>query len=127
LLVDDDDSLRTALARAFRSEFDVVEASSGLEALRVIATATETGAPIDVILLDVEMPGLNGREVYESISSTAPHLLRRVRVMSGGPRAPELAAWCASLGAQFVPKTMPSQLLRKAMRDAVHREHDSAP
>jgi two-component system response regulator MprA len=59
LLVDDDRSLRDAVSRALRLEgHDVTVACDGREALRVLANS-----PVDLVLLDVSMPGMSGLEV----------------------------------------------------------------
>ncbi len=59
LLVEDDERIRQALGLALADEgFDVVEAESGEEALRRLAT---TG--VDVVLLDLMLPGIDGLEV----------------------------------------------------------------
>ena len=60
LLVDDEDGLRASLAEqlAIRDEFQTLEATSGAEALD---QAKETH--FDLVLLDVGLPDLDGREV----------------------------------------------------------------
>lgn len=60
LLVDDEDSLRASLAEqlAMHDEFETAEAGSGAEA---IDQAKE--AHFDLVLLDVGLPDLDGREV----------------------------------------------------------------
>lgn len=59
LLVDDDDAIRTGLASALlRARFTVIEARDGREALRKV----EAAAP-DIIVLDIMMPEMDGREV----------------------------------------------------------------
>lgn len=59
LIVDDEDAIRNPLAAALkRARFEVCEASDGEQALRVI----ENQKP-DVIVLDILMPGMDGREV----------------------------------------------------------------
>jgi DNA-binding response OmpR family regulator len=60
LVIDDDDDLRSAVAEqiALEPDFEVVEAAAGLQGLAAAAAS----AP-DLILLDVDLPDLNGREV----------------------------------------------------------------
>jgi DNA-binding response OmpR family regulator len=59
LVVDDDDDLRSALAEqiALEGEFQVIEAATGLSGVE----AAKASAP-DLILLDVDLPDINGRE-----------------------------------------------------------------
>jgi CheY-like chemotaxis protein len=63
LIVDDDESLARLLRTILRTAgLDVTIASSGEEALRL--TAEES---FDVILLDLRMPGMDGRSVYREL------------------------------------------------------------
>jgi DNA-binding NtrC family response regulator len=63
LLVDDEDGLRQALAANLELEgFEVSEAASGEEALRILADRT-----FDVVLTDIRMPGMSGVELFERI------------------------------------------------------------
>lgn len=69
LLVDDHPIVRDGLAAVLltQPDFDVVgEASDGEEALAKIAELTP-----DVVLLDLEMPKLDGVEVLESLAQTS--------------------------------------------------------
>ncbi len=59
LLVDDEDAIRGGLAAALsRARFHVLEARNGQEALKLV----EAHSP-DVIVLDIMMPEMDGREV----------------------------------------------------------------
>jgi DNA-binding response OmpR family regulator len=60
LVIDDDEDLRSAVAEqiALEPDFQVIEAATGLEGVE----RAKTGAP-DLILLDVDLPDINGREV----------------------------------------------------------------
>ena len=63
LLVDDEDAIRAGLAAALdRARFHVLEARDGREALRLV----EAGQP-DVIVLDILMPEMDGREVCRQL------------------------------------------------------------
>jgi DNA-binding response OmpR family regulator len=64
LIVDDDNELRSALAEQFMlaEGFDVIEADGGKAGL---ALALEGKA--DLILLDIDMPDMNGREVCREL------------------------------------------------------------
>lgn len=60
LIVDDDDALREALAEQFavHGEFDLSLAANAAEALALLS-----GARVDMVLLDVNLPDMDGREV----------------------------------------------------------------
>jgi DNA-binding response OmpR family regulator len=60
LVVDDEDSIRGFVERALTSGgYDVLSASSGPEALRLV----ETQPPFDLFILDVVMPEISGDEL----------------------------------------------------------------
>lgn len=65
LVVDDDAVNRTLLQRMFANEFSVVCAANGLEALEVLEQET-----VDIVLLDLMMPGMDGFEVLSRIRQT---------------------------------------------------------
>ncbi len=62
LLVDDDAIFRSEFIAIF-SDYAIAEAASGEEAIRVLQQPNE----IDVIVLDVQMPGMDGIETMEKI------------------------------------------------------------
>jgi two-component system cell cycle sensor histidine kinase/response regulator CckA len=70
LLVDDEAELRQVVARALEEEgFRVLQAENGLEAWRVFE---EYGRNIQLVITDIVMPGLGGRELADRIGGT-PH------------------------------------------------------
>ena len=82
LLVEDDVSVRTILKKGLSQQgyrvFDVV---NGVEALD---WARANGGPVDVLVTDLLMPQMNGRELADRLSSLRPDL--RVLFMSGYPQ-----------------------------------------
>ncbi len=68
LLVDDEkDFLETLVKRLRKRKLDAVGASGGLEAVRMV-----TAEPVDVVVLDVKMPDMNGIETLKQIKSIQP-------------------------------------------------------
>jgi predicted signal transduction protein with EAL and GGDEF domain/FixJ family two-component response regulator len=79
LVVDDDANARLVMRAALRKAgYDVVLADGGQDALRRYAEAGET--PIDMVMLDVEMPGLDGHAVCTALRAQAGPLLPIVMV-----------------------------------------------
>jgi len=77
LIVDDDDYVRRATARALRSRgYTVLEAGNGRTALVTLPTAN-----IDLLLTDIVMPGMNGRVLAEAAQARFPEL--KVLMMTG--------------------------------------------
>ncbi|HEY5949696.1 MAG TPA: response regulator, partial [Kofleriaceae bacterium] len=71
LLVEDDDVIRHALSSLLESHgYDVVAADSGTAAL----AAWDTAGPIDLVVTDLIMPGMNGRELAAMLSARRPEL-----------------------------------------------------
>jgi two-component system, cell cycle sensor histidine kinase and response regulator CckA len=72
LLVEDESALREMTAELLRGEgYTVLEAADGLTA---IAESSHYEKPIDILLTDVVLPGLNGREVASRISAVRPQV-----------------------------------------------------
>jgi two-component system KDP operon response regulator KdpE len=70
LVVDDEPAIRRALRPPLMElGFQVVEASRGEEALQALRNA-----PHDVVLLDINMPGIGGIETLRRIRAFAPRL-----------------------------------------------------
>ena len=72
LVVEDEDVLRQAVAIMLRKKgLSVFEASSGAAALEMIRAQKD---PIDLMLLDVSLPGASSREVYDEALRLRPGL-----------------------------------------------------
>jgi two-component system cell cycle sensor histidine kinase/response regulator CckA len=70
LLVEDEDTLRVAIAKALRRRgFSVLSAADGHAGIEVFQAHTKD---IDVVLLDLTLPGISGLEVLEQIRLTNP-------------------------------------------------------
>lgn len=59
LIVDDAELARNRIKRFLGAEYEIHEAANGSECLRLLKTITP-----DILFLDIEMPGLNGFEVF---------------------------------------------------------------
>lgn len=72
LVVEDEELLRSAIGKALRRKnFSVLEAASGSEALRLLIASA---ASVDVVLLDVTLPGMPSRDTYENIRKIQPDI-----------------------------------------------------
>ena len=67
LVVDDDDIIRDTLCELFALDHQCQQASTAEEALRKLESE-----PFDVVLTDISMPGLNGRELLQKIVDSYP-------------------------------------------------------
>jgi CheY-like chemotaxis protein len=72
LVVDDEQGLRDLVCRTLRAEgYRTLEASHGGEALEMVETGPET---IDLVVTDVVMPGMDGRELGRRLARSRPTL-----------------------------------------------------
>ena len=79
LLVEDDENVRLMAAQMLKVlGYTVFSAGSPQDAL---AICRETDQPIDCVVTDVIMPGMNGRELFEEISALRPGI--KALYMSG--------------------------------------------
>ena len=110
LLVEDDARVRDVAARALRGAgYRVLEASSGEAALEAAAGAVP---PVGLVVTDVVMPGLSGREVAESLQRRIPRL--RVLYVSGYTQNTIVHHGVLDSGIEFLSKPFtPSALLAR--------------
>lgn len=80
LIIDDEPLLLRALTRALADEHDVVTAHGGNEGLELLAR--DRG--FDLVVCDLQMPTVDGIAVHDALASTAPELLAKLVMMSGG-------------------------------------------
>ena len=114
LVVDDEQNVHTLIARIFAgSGFEVIPAGDGAEAL---ARLDEPGAPFDLMLLDMTMPVLGGREVLQRLRErgTRPPTI----AMSGNFERQDLA-WLRELGVATLPKPFHRDELVRQVRAAL--------
>jgi PAS domain S-box-containing protein len=84
LLVEDDPALREMAATLLRRlGYAVLVAASGNEALSL--TQQRDVSPPDLMLTDMAMPNMNGKELSQRVRSLHPHI--RILLMSGHPRS----------------------------------------
>ena len=79
LLVEDEKAVRVLVRRVLdRMGYTVLEAEHGPQALEIMAARTE---PVDLLLTDVIMPGMSGRELADQLQRSHPGI--KVLFMSG--------------------------------------------
>ncbi len=113
LFVDDEVSVLKTAARLLRSEgYDVKTASDGAEALELLARTPN----VDLVVTDLAMPGMDGRELGERIHALYPG--QRVLYMSGYFNDPGLSRPGSSASAGFLAKPFSREQLLTAVKSA---------
>ena len=122
LVVDDEPGIRSGIQRILKSYsvgfpfmdedffFDIIEAATGEEAIEII-----TQQPIDIILLDNKLPGIEGVEVLEYLNKNKYDISV---TMITSYASLELAVKSTKNGAyNFVPKPFTPQELKSAIEN----------
>jgi CheY-like chemotaxis protein len=115
LLVEDDEPLRT-LAREILSiqGYTVLDATSPSEALRLAEAYPD---PIDILLTDVVMPQMNGRQVADHLLAARPGL--KVLFMSGYTDGAIVQHGVLEPGTHFLQKPFTPDGLGRKLREVL--------
>ncbi|MCK4411943.1 MAG: response regulator [Candidatus Eisenbacteria sp.] len=113
LIVDDDSSVARVLARAFeRAGYVVATAPDGEWALTLLADQQ-----IDIMICDIQMPRMDGRELCRHLTRQGPYLPACTLIVTSRSEHDE-RAWVEEFpGVCLVEKPVgPKQLLRRVRR-----------
>jgi DNA-binding NarL/FixJ family response regulator len=112
LIADDHPMMRDALKTALEDEQDltvVAEASNGFEAISLVAAHHP-----DIVLMDLLMPGMDGLEAIERLTSADPNIKILVVTSLEDEEKITSAIQAGALG--YFPKTAPRSFLLEAIR-----------
>jgi two-component system cell cycle sensor histidine kinase/response regulator CckA len=115
LLVEDEDVVR-GLARKIleHAGYNVIEAMRGEEAIRLCAEGAQS---IDLLLTDVVMPGISGKEVADRLSELLPGL--KVLFMSGYTDEAIVHHGVLDSNVEFIEKPFTPAALAKRVRNVL--------
>jgi CheY-like chemotaxis protein len=119
LVVDDSRTLRKILIRELNSLgfHNILEAADGLEAIEVVKSK-----PVDLMLLDMEMPELDGLGVLERIKADETYKALPIIVISGADQF-EKTIKCIEIGAEdYLPKPFDPILLRARIFSSLEKK-----
>jgi PAS domain S-box-containing protein len=117
LLVEDDAAVRGLSRRVLAAHgYRVLEATDGPDALRVGA---EHAGVIDLLVTDVIMPGLSGREVADRLTRQRPGL--RVLFVSGYTDDTLAPHRVLGVDGAFLPKPFTPDMLARKVRELLDR------
>jgi signal transduction histidine kinase/ActR/RegA family two-component response regulator len=115
LLVEDEDSIREPAAEILESRgYLVLAARDGAEAL---AVSQAHAGPIDLMITDVVMPGMNGKQLAEELRASRPGM--RVLFISGYPEDAIAHHGVLEEDKAFLQKPCPAAVLLRTVREVL--------
>lgn len=117
LLIEDDTAVRSVVIAILEdSGYTILEAGDGSEALRICG---ENKNSIDLVLSDVIMPGMNGRELVDRIKTSFPDI--EVLFMSGYTDNAIQHHGVLEPGIDFIEKPFTAVSLTRKIREVLDR------
>lgn len=122
LIVEDEDAVRRLLTRMLRGAgYGVVAAASAEEALAIVE---QDDRRIDLMLTDVVMPGMNGRELAIRVAAERPECA--ILFTSGFTDDSVLREGVFQHGASFIAKPYTREAITQKVRDALDGPRETA-
>ena len=111
MVIDDDALVRVSLGHILSLDHEVTLCDSGASALKVF----EEGGRFDAILCDVNMPGMDGPELYEAMKAVVPEQLDRTIFLTGGAYTARAQEFLARVPNQQMEKPFEFEALRAVL------------
>lgn len=111
LVVDDERALRTLYVRLLSPHYETVDCESALDALDALLTSH-----VDMILTDLDMPGMSGLTLIERARQMRPDL--PIVMMTGSPAGDARRARAAAMGVPVLSKPFGSSELLRQLQGA---------
>jgi PAS domain S-box-containing protein len=114
LLAEDDDTVRSVIARSLRDYgYTILEAGDGAEALELVTA--EGARPPSLVIADVIMPGLKGRDLSAELRKRWPDL--PLLFISGYTNLDAANRGVTEEGREFLQKPIEPDVLARKVRD----------
>jgi PAS domain S-box-containing protein len=116
LLVEDEESVRALVRQVLkRKGYNVLEAEHVSQALQI---CREHGGTIDLVVTDVVMPEMSGRDLATQLTALRPQM--KVLYMSGYTDDATLRRGILPRGTSFLQKPFTPEVLVRAIHDVIH-------
>ncbi|TFH34498.1 MAG: PAS domain S-box protein, partial [Anaerolineales bacterium] len=113
LVVEDDLSTRMAICEILNMMgYSVIDVADGIEALDIL---TKNDLQIDLILSDLVMPNMGGRDLYDAVTETHPEI--KVILMTGYPLGGHTRELLDRSRVTWLQKPLSSEALAKAVKE----------
>ena len=110
-MVDDEPVILSILARALGPSHDCVTTTKASDAL----SRVRGGEHFDLILCDLMMPVMDGRELYTELGRVSPEQAKKVVFLTGGAFTPSLQAFLATVPNESISKPFDVAQLKRAV------------
>jgi len=118
LLVEDEDSVRELVRETLKARgYSVLEAGDGIAGLSVAETQPGT---IDILITDVVMPGMSGRELAKRVTALRPQI--KVLYLSGYTEDAIIHEGALEAGTSFLQKPFTLHALARKVREVLRGE-----
>jgi PAS domain S-box-containing protein len=111
LMVDDEPVILSILSRALGPSHDCVTTTKASDALQRV----RAGEHFDLILCDLMMPVMDGRELYTELGRFAPEQAKKVVFLTGGAFTPALQAFLATVPNESISKPFDVAQLKRTV------------
>jgi len=122
LVVDDEAGIIEVLTEIFVAEGYTVDAAlGGMDGMKRLFAE-----PHDVVILDLNMPDLDGRSFYEKVHATKREMAKRIVFVTGDTVSPDLRSFLISTGNQWVAKPFSIKTITEVVGSVLRREDENA-
>lgn len=115
LLVDDDEHILSAYARALGRSCDVLMAADGREAIDLLSS----GSNADALVTELALPEVDGKELYEWVRRERPELASHTVFVSAQATLQRYDSFVSELGNRILVKPVTTSALISALNDEV--------
>jgi len=111
LIVEDEDYVRDFLGLLLRDNYEILNAANGVEAINQI----NTNSDIDLMLLDLHMPGINGLDLLRTLRKEVEYQIPVIIVTAYSSQ--EIRDEASELGVKdFISKPFSVESLEKSIK-----------
>jgi signal transduction histidine kinase/CheY-like chemotaxis protein len=122
LVVEDEAVVRSLVVEVLRGlGYRTLEAADGAQALDIL----QSPARVDLLVTDVGLPVLNGRQLYDAAVLRRPGL--RVLFMTGYAENASLSGGVLLPGMELITKPFPMEKLAEKIVKMLREDHEAAP
>ncbi len=115
LIVEDDPVLRRATSRILKKEFEITMAANGQEAISMILESS-----FDAILCDIDMPVMNGDQLFKELLLLDEKKVNSIIFLTGGTLRPAACKVLNKTG--FIRKPVKTEKLIELIKQVISND-----